>query len=101
MKFTLVFHADESTDVSYGLLFIPCPVWVQGDREVVNLNPERPDYRPGSLRRLLETEGVLSRLEDRRCALVIQPSGYGSDQDLQVLIDDLAAEGFSVTQVRL
>ena len=42
MKFTVVFASSDSTDLSYGLVFIPCPAWVRGNRVILNLNPENP-----------------------------------------------------------
>jgi hypothetical protein len=34
MKFTIVFPSEEHIDRSYGLVFIPSPVWVLGDRKL-------------------------------------------------------------------
>ena len=57
MKFTLVFEKnDEGRGASYDLLFIPCPVFAQGENRVLNLNPETPHLQPGSIQRLLQQE---------------------------------------------
>ena len=40
MHFTVVFDGHEDTDLSYGLVFVPCPVWMEGKRELANLHPE-------------------------------------------------------------
>jgi hypothetical protein len=99
MKFTVVFSSHESCDLSYGLVFIPCPVWMQGEREILNLNPENPYYQPGSVRRLWEAERVKTKLLAdgmHACTVVIHPVGNGSWQDLHALVADLKAEGFSV-----
>jgi hypothetical protein len=102
MKFTVIFASHESSDLSYGLLFIPCPVWVQGGRQIINLNPEDPHYQPSGVRRLLTTERIIleRRAEGTRaCTVVIHPQGHGSWQDLSTLIADLEGEGFRVTLV--
>jgi hypothetical protein len=103
VKFTVVFDTQEAYDLSYGLVFIPCPVWIRGQQEVINLNPEDPAYRPGSVQRLLEQENIESfLLEGRReCLLVVHDTGYGSQQDLETLRTDLEDVGYSVAVHRL
>jgi len=99
MHFTLVISAPEDRDFSFGLVFVPSPVWVQGRRQVLNLTPETPHYQPGGVRRLIEAEALAADLEgDRRhAALIVHPDGNGSAEDLRALQQDLHAEGFSVT----
>jgi len=100
MKFTVVFLSNDSTDLSYGLTFIPCPTWVRGDRIILKLNPENPHYQAGSVHRLLIGQGLsLPRKCDppQPCTVVIHPNGHGSWPDLQALVADLKAEGFRVT----
>jgi hypothetical protein len=97
MKFTLTFSSDESTNLSYGLVFIPCPVWIQGKREIINLNPERPDYQKGGLHKLLDLEPILSRQDEKHCVLTVHQEGHGSESDLNMLLEDLKQEGYTVT----
>ncbi len=99
MKFTIVFHTHESFDRSYGLVFVPSPVWIQGHREVLNLNPENPEYRLGSTRKLIQQEDILDHLaaNTKECAIIIHQTGHGTAADLQMLQDDLQQEGFMVT----
>lgn len=100
MKFTVVFTSTESTDQSYGLVFIPCPAWVRGDEVIINLNPDNPHYQPGSVKRLLLARRISSQKRDgieRTCTVVVHPNGHGSWPDLQALVADLKAEGFRVT----
>ena len=100
MKFTVVFASSDSTDLSYGLVFIPCPAWVRGDRVILNLNPENPHYQPGSVRKLLSAERIGSprRAEGpQTCTVVIHPQGHGSWPELQALVSDLTSEGLRVT----
>lgn len=98
MHFTVVFNSRESYDISYGLLFIPCPVWFRGGQEVLNLHPSKPHYERGDLRRLLEKESVVPNLADgpRQVAVVVHASGHGTAEDLALLQSDLREEGFSV-----
>jgi hypothetical protein len=92
MHFTVTFTSPTSGDVdlSYGLVFTPCPVWVHGEKEILNLNPERPDYRQGSVSRLVRAVKISDRLGDKAMATVlVHPEGYGSVKDFFTLIQDL------------
>lgn len=98
MHFTVVFNSHESYDLSYSLLFMPCPVWLRGGQEVLNLHPANPHYQRGDFRRLLEKESIAVNLADgpRQVAIVAHASGHGSEADLALLQSDLREEGFSV-----
>jgi hypothetical protein len=98
MHFTVVFDSHESYDLSYGLLFLPCPVWVRGEQEVINLHYENPRYQRGDLRPLLDKEPILSNLagSHRQAALVVHSSGDGTPDDLASLQEDLRSEGFEL-----
>lgn len=98
MHFTVVFSSHESVDLAYSLVFIPAPVWVKGERELLNLNPEGPGYRRGSVRRLLATEDIVPHLhaDTKDSVIVVHPSGHGTDDDLRTLEADLRQEGFNV-----
>ena len=94
MKFTLVFDTPEHMDASYGLVFIPSPQWVRGEREVA-LNPtatNTPHYVPGLLRTLLDTEEF--ERAGQRVVVVVHEVGNGSPDDLKTLLQDLREEGF-------
>ncbi len=100
MKFTVVFPSQESHDHSYGLVFNPCPAWVQGEKELLNLNPEFPYYQPGSVKRLMEQQGITpDRLSksSRTVSVLIHPTGSGAQSDLETLLYDLKEEGFWVS----
>lgn len=100
MHFTVNFRSSDvyGQDYSYGLVFIPCPVWVRGASEIVNLNPEKPAYRLGSVRELLKHEHLEDVLSDKKEAVIVVHSiGYGTVQDLQLLQNDLINEGFLVS----
>lgn len=84
-------------DFSYGLVFIPCPVWIQGTKQILNLNPERPDYQMGSIKKLIHQERLTGKIADAKSAsILIHPVGHGSIADLVVLQRDLLSEGFTV-----
>jgi hypothetical protein len=63
MHFTVHLRGNQTyqDDLSYGLVFIPCPAWIQGANQILNLNPERPDYRMGSIKKLIDQERLTSR----------------------------------------
>lgn len=100
MHFTVHLRGEGTTqdDFSYGLAFIPCPVWTKGAKQVLNLNPERPDLRRGSVGRLIAQEGIQAKLSGaKRAVVLVHPSGHGSLADLATLQRDLLDEGFRVS----
>jgi hypothetical protein len=99
MYFTVNLRSEENEcdDFSYGLAFVPCPVWVKGDEILLNLHPEYPHYRLGGIKRLIEQEGIGEKLPGAVCAhVIVHPVGYGTAADLATLQSDLEAEGFTV-----
>ena len=98
MRFTLTINSFEDRDLSYGLVFVPSPVWVQGNRQIVNLSPENPHYRRGGVKRLLAAERIqLGPEAGKRCVVVAHPDGHARADDMVELVADLEDEGFSVT----
>ncbi len=84
-------------DYSYGLVFIPCPVWIKGDKEILNLNPKRPTYQLGSIKKLIKKENISNKFPYAKSAYVIvHPIGHGSIADFSTLLKDLQSEGFTV-----
>jgi endonuclease III len=98
MHFTVVFEGPESEDLSFGLVFLPVPVWVLGDRELLNLHPERPQLQPGAVRRLLALPEVAQRPipTGTTATVVVHPTGDGTEDDLNTLEQDLRDAGFFV-----
>ena len=96
MEFTVVFHSKLGVDLSYGLVFIPCPVWVRGGRKIINLNPASPHYQKGSVQRLLDREPLEAALAEghRKCLLVVHADGHGTEDDIETLKADLLDVGF-------
>ena len=105
MKFTVILPSHESCDFAYGLVFVPCPIWIQGTREILNLNPESPHYQKGGVRRLIEKENIALSKNTQgilKCIVVTHANeGHGSEDDLNTLKDDLRDEGFAVEVVSL
>lgn len=100
MHFTVNLRGEKTyqDDFSYGLVFIPCPVWVKGVKEILNLNPERPDYVKGSIAKLMNSEKLSDKLTgEKQANILIHDIGHGSDDDLTNLINDLKEEGFRVS----
>ena len=58
MHFTVHFRGKHSHggDFSYGLVFVPCPVWVKGNQQLLSLNPQSPRLQPGCVQKLLDLE---------------------------------------------
>ena len=102
MRFTVIFESGEDRDYSYGLVFIPSPVWVKGDRQIINLTPDNPHYAGGGVRRLLDAERPdLSDASEKAATVVAHGDGHGTYDDLVELLRDLEFEGFAVTLLRL
>ena len=100
MQFTVVFQSPEGQDNSFGLVFIPCAVWVRGNDQICIPNRQTPQYELGSVRQLLNSlpkqAAINSRTTPQIC-VVTHPTGHGTAEDLKCLLTDLADEGFSVT----
>ncbi len=100
MHFTVVFESHEAVDLSYGLVFVPCPVWIKGQREIKNLHPSDPIYLPGDLVHLIERERIEDQLAPgrRNAVVLVHEEGYGTQADLEALCRDLREARF-VTQI--
>lgn len=69
MEFTLVFERTEAhRGGNYNLVFEPCPIWTKGGNWLINLNPENPHYQHGSLKSLIEQEGLQ---DAKRCIVIV------------------------------
>lgn len=87
MKFSLVFENNaEGYGSSYDLIFAPCPCWVQGNNEILNLNPETPELLPGSVKKLLDIEKLMFV---NKCIIIVHSVGQGDEKSLKQLIRDL------------
>ncbi len=99
MHFTVHFRSEKvyQQDLSYGLVFIPCPCWTKGNRIVINLNRENPHYQMGSVRKLIEKERLDQWLGEQPQAIVlVHQIGHGTEKYKQKLLNDLDNEGFAV-----
>lgn len=64
----------------------------------MNLNPERPDLRPGAVELLIQHERLGDRVTgDKQAVVLVHPLGHGSLADLATLEQDLSCQGFSTT----
>ena len=98
MRFTLTIDSSEDRDLSYGLVFIPSPVWVQGSRQILNLAPDNPHYQRGGVKPLLTAERLqFDPDRTKRCVVVAHPEGHATADDMVELVSDLKDEGFAVT----
>ena len=100
MHFDITLRSNETYEknYSYGLVFIPCPVWVKGSKHILNLNPETPKYVKGSIAKLIESEKIDTDLINEKEAIInIKHIGHGTDEDMLNLKNDLREEGFKVS----
>ena len=102
MHFTIVFESHESSDLSYGLVFIPCPVWMKGGQELINLHPQNPNYERGDLTPLLNKERVKSKIAKgiKNAVVIIHNTGHGTEKHLSNICADLKESGFAVQQIK-
>ena len=100
MHFEITLRSKETYEkhYSYGLVFIPCPVWVKQDKQIINLNPESPKYRNGSIKKLINCESLDKELiNDKEAIVNIRNIGHGTNEDMYNLLNDLNDEGFDVS----
>ena len=102
MKFTLVFPTHEATDLSLAALFVPCLVWHEGDRAILNPHPENPHYLPGDLQKVLDLAEIKSRIskDSNKVTIVCHPVGNGAEEDLKAIQADVSDIGFEPLVVR-
>jgi hypothetical protein len=100
MKFTLIFPATESTDLSVGLVFAPCPMWVVGEKILLNPHPSDPSYQIGDFKQLLghlkNNNMILNdlRKEIDTIFIIVHHVGHGTSTDLYNLISEIKQLGF-------
>lgn len=98
MNFTLVFANYEGSELTVGLLFIPCAARVQGGKILVIPDQTTPHHQQGSLGRLLNLAIFTPKLKMRAKNIVpvIHNTGHGTEEDLSSLITDCKFEGHSI-----
>jgi hypothetical protein len=97
MRFTVVFSGPLDQDRSYGLVFIPCPVWKQGAREIMNLHPENSGYVDGDLRRLMTAEKLMKADGPERVTIVVHPDGHATPADFAALLTEATSLGLATS----
>ena len=87
----------ESQEFYYSLQFLPVPIILKQNKQILNLNPSSPQYKLGSMRKLIEKENLKFNSEDNNEAVImIKDKGHGTKQDLRELKSDLKSNGFNV-----
>jgi hypothetical protein len=91
MKFTIVFPSHESRDLSIGCVFAPCLVWTMGSRKIDIPHPRIPNYIAGYFQSLASRSEIRNQIESHsnNVVVVVQPTGHGSHEDLQLLLADI------------
>ena len=100
MHFTVHLRGNNTSeaDHSYGLVFIPNPKWIQGDRIVLDMKSAEPGYQLGSVTALLKKVGLFRKLKKPLSAtILVHRIGLGTARDYMDLIADLENEGFRTT----
>ena len=102
MKFTLIFSTNESTDLSIGMIFVPCLVWTIGSKHFWNPHRNEPNYLSGDFQNLLkkmhETENLnqaLSQRANQKIFVIVHDVGNGTSEDLTKLLDDIKLTGYT------
>jgi len=101
MHFTVIFESHESHDLSYGLVFTPCPIWKKGDTKIITLHPQIPHYQKGYLTPLLIKENIEKKLstDSKKAIIIVHNNDHGTENYLACLQSDLIHEGFNVQQL--
>lgn len=96
MNFSLLFPSHEGSELSIGLLFIPCAAWVDGSKILFIPDNTTPHYQHGSLGRLLNLATFSSILKGRakNIVIIIHNACHGTKEDLSSLITDCESEGY-------
>ena len=98
MKFTLVFPSSEATDLSVGLVFAPCAIWMISNKIFLNPHSTNPHYLPGDFQELLirlekRFELDIEKMKGKRVFVVVHDIGHGSKKYLKLLTHDISMTG--------
>lgn len=114
MNFTVVFKSEISQIYTYGLVLIPTVCWIDGNyNDNILFNSNDICYKLGYVKELMKAVnekdknmGILGcfdniEKEDKKCIVVVNNTGYGDIEILELLIKDLHNEGFQVQIIYL
>ena len=97
MKFTIVFPSHESSEVTISALFIPCLVWTEDNKELLNPHRDQPHYLKGDFQKLFAETKISERIADytKKVTIVAHSTGdNATNADLERIVEDLTEEGF-------
>ena len=101
MHFNVRFTSDDTYEknFSYGLVFVPTPVWIKGSQKLIIINNGGPKYKKGGVIQLIKEEKLDKYLVSKnpRAIISIDKIGHGNTKDLNVLIDDLTDNGITIS----
>ena len=104
MHFSIILNRKNKSEqnLAYGLIFVPCPVFVKGYKKLKNIHPTyTPNYQLGSIKNLLEKENLDFPLnENNEAVIAVRDIGHGTEKDLRHLKYDLEANGFNTKVYR-
>ena len=101
MHFEVILNSSNTYEknFSYGLVFIPNPVWVKGSKHVLNMNQlyNGPKYKIGGIKKLLEVENInIFFKKNLNATILVKNIGHGTNKDLYNLKKDLSNYGFEI-----
>ena len=96
MEFTVVFPSSHKGALSVSAVFIPCLVWMEGKKELLNPHPRNPHYAAGDLLDLFQKLPLRGRIagHTREVVVVVHNTGHGTQEYLDLLLADLNNDGF-------
>ena len=101
MKFTLVFPSNEASDLSIGVVFVPCLVWIIGNKHFYNPHRDNPHYLPGDFQglviKLSKKSGINFDIKENlgsKLFVIVHEVGHGTDAYLKDLLLDIKQVGF-------
>ncbi|MGF7058637.1 hypothetical protein [Brassicibacter mesophilus] len=98
---TLILKAENGYQVTYQLVYQPCPIWSINDEWIINLNPESPYYKEGNFQKLLDYHNneVVGRTldEDKECILILSKETFEHGvEEVRKVKKDIENTGFKV-----
>jgi len=103
MKATLVFKSHESMDLSIGMVFTPCITWRIHRGLILNPHAENPHYLPGDFQRLLHLPifDDFNRYDNGKIVVVTHPEGHGTQEYIDLLLDDIKSQGIKFKVIEI
>ena len=100
MYFTLLFETEDGPTETYELCFHPAGVWFKNGQQFCQPHTG-PSFQEGDFSYLLKHAGIDAGITDvnqnsrpRRVLVICHQSGYGTEKDLDFMVNEIASCGF-------